>query len=166
MFTKLHAGSTGEVDQLVSDFMGDDAAVRALVAKFLQARASVDAEGSGLSSSTAHADAGPSAGQEVSGPAGAAGTKGSGLSSTAGRTLVDMRAQQVHFPALRLMLRLQTIRSCLGSGSGSGSGSPALQVTGLLALYSQSFSHFRRGSDNLRHTATVRGWSLGVGAHC
>jgi hypothetical protein len=90
------AGSKAEVDQLVADFTGDDAAVRALVAKFLQSRAPANAAaGSGLSSSTAHAEGGPSAGQEVSGPAVVAGPKGSGLSSAAGRTLVDMQTQRV-----------------------------------------------------------------------
>ena len=89
------AGSKAEAEQLVADFLGDDAKVRALMGTYLASRPFTTApSGSGHSSGTAAGGAGPDAGHEVSGP-GAVGVKGSGLSSTGGRTLVDMRARQV-----------------------------------------------------------------------
>ena len=89
------AGSKAEVEQIVADFLGDDAKVRVLVDKFLSSRPSATAPtGSNLSSATAVGAAGVEAGDSVS-CRDASGLKGSGIRSTGGQTLVDMRAQQV-----------------------------------------------------------------------
>ena len=89
------AGSKADVEQLVSDFLGDDAKVRALVDTYLHSRPSATAPTDGsLSTGTALGRAGLAAGHEVS-SRNADSIRGSGLSSTGGQTLVGMREQQV-----------------------------------------------------------------------
>ena len=87
------------MDQLVADFLGDDVTVRAMVNKYMVSRPSpstADASSS-LSSGTAYGTVGAAAGHEAS-SRDLSSVKGSGLSSTGGRTLVDMQEHRVRGP--------------------------------------------------------------------
>ncbi len=103
------AGSKAEVEQLVTDYLGDDSRVRALVDNFLSSRPAATAPtSSNLSSGTMVGGAAAGAGHEVS-SRDANGVKESGLQTTGGQTLVDMRAQQVRDAASsRLALAVLT----------------------------------------------------------
>ena len=102
------AESQKELDELLADFMGSNATVQSLVAQYISHRDHLPASTSSAPSSSA-AEGGTTrarhGGQEVRGPATAATgpaapgkSRGSGLSSTGRRVLVDLHAQEVRSP--------------------------------------------------------------------